>query len=123
MNRKQYSLMIVLALVAGLVSGAVFVFFTPTVSMADCSKASSMVEAFKASGLIKGIAPDYEDYYVNAKNWFSLSSTEKEFVVTTFSTYRSCKSQGGFTGVNVRSSTSGRKLATFRERDGVTIEQ
>ncbi len=123
MNRKQYSLLLVLALVAGLVGGAVFVFFTPTVSMADCSKASSMVKVFKASGLIKGIAPDYKDYYVNAKSWFSLSSTEKEFVVTTFSTYRSCKSLSGYTGVDVRSSTSGRKLATFRERDGVTIEQ
>ena len=123
MNRKQYSLLLLLALVAGLVGGAVFVFFTPTVSMADCSKASSMVKVFKASGLIKGIAPDYKDYYVNAKSWFSLSSTEKEFVVTTFSTYRSCKSLSGYTGVDVRSSTSGLKLATFRERDGVTIEQ
>lgn len=123
MSKKQYSFMLILALVAGLVSGAVFVFFTPTVSMADCSKASSMVEVFKASGLIKGIAPDYKDYYVNAKSWLSLSSTEKEFVVTTFSTYRSCKSLSGYTGVNVRSSTSGQKLATFRERDGVTIEQ
>lgn len=123
MSKKQYSFMLILALVAGLVSGAVFVFFTPTVSMADCSKASSMVEVFKASGLIKGIAPDYKDYYVNAKSWLSLSSTEKEFVVTTFSTYRSCKSLSGYTGVSVRSSTSGRKLATFRERDGVTIEQ
>jgi hypothetical protein len=123
MSKKQHSFMLILALVAGLVSGAVFVFFTPTVSMADCSKASSMVEVFKASGLIKGIAPDYKDYYVNAKSWLSLSSTEKEFVVTTFSTYRSCKSLSGYTGVNVRSSTSGLKLATFRERDGVTIEQ
>jgi hypothetical protein len=123
MSKKQYSFMLILALVAGLVSGAVFVFFTPTVSMADCSKASSMVEVFKASGLIKGIAPDYKDYYVNTKSWLSLSSTEKEFVVTTFSTYRSCKSLSSYKGVNVWSSTSGRKLATFRERDGVTIEQ